>query len=373
MTGTETLLIGANLLILAILGYIAFILRRCQQQGRTSTTAASVAKPEMTDKEQLFDILVENAPCSVIAISAGYQVLLINEVAAAITGITREAALGRKCYEVFADGSVCPDCLVAKALATAKRHTQTMRLCDHAGAVKYIEQTGIPVLAGNGSVSYVLAFGLDITGTRELEHQNQQLAVETVTSLAKLIGNRDQYTGEHSARVRDIALAIGREVKLPADLLSELAIAAVLHDIGKIGIPEQILNKTGKLTESEYAIIQRHPQLGYDALVNIKQLEKVAEYILYHHECYDGRGYPSKKAGEEIPLISRILSIADVYEAITSDRVYRKAMNLEQTIMVMRAGRGTKFDPEILDAFFCFLRRERPESKLHLQDEEAAG
>lgn len=371
MAGTETLLIGINFLMLAVLVYIAFTLRRYQQ--KSSTTAAGIDNPGMTGKEKLFDVLVENAPCSVMAISSTYQVLMVNEVTAAITGVTREAALGRKCYEVFADGAVCPDCLVAKTLTTAKRHTQTTRRRNRSGAVKYIEQTAVPVLTSNGSVSYVLEFGLDITGKQELEHQNQQLAVETVTSLAKLIGNRDQYTGEHSARVRDIALAIGKELKLPADLLGELAIAAVLHDIGKIGIPEQILNKTGKLTESEYAIIQRHPQLGYDALVNIKQLEKVAEYILYHHECYDGRGYPSKKAGEEIPLISRILSIADVYEAITSDRVYRKAMNLEQTMMVMRTGRGTKFDPEILDAFFCFLRRERPESKLHLYDEEAVG
>lgn len=206
-----------------------------------------------------------------------------------------------------------------------------------------------------------------------LEQQNQQLAIETVTSLGKLIGNRDQYTGEHSLRVRDIALTIGTELRLPPGDMNELAIAAVLHDIGKIGIPEQILNKTGKLTESEFAIIQKHPQLGYDALINIKQLERVAEYILYHHECFDGRGYPCRKKGDEIPLISRILSVADVYEAITSDRVYRKAMNLEQTMMVMRAGRETKFDPEVLDAFFCVLRRERPDTRQYLYENEAVS
>lgn len=371
MTGTETLLIVINMLMLAIIVYIALTLRRCQK--KSNTTADIIDNQEITDKEKLFDLLVGNVPCAVTAISATYQVLMVNEVTTAITGVTREAALGRKCYEVFDSGTICPDCPVAKTLATAKPHTHTKRRRNHSGAVKYIEQTAVPVLTSTGSVSYVLEFSLDITGKQELEHQNQQLAVETVTSLAKLIGNRDQYTGEHSARVRDLALAIGKELKLPAALLGELAIAAVLHDIGKIGIPEQILNKTGKLTESEYAIIQKHPQLGYDALVNIKQLEKVAGYILYHHECYDGRGYPSQKAGEEIPLISRILSVADVYEAITSDRVYRKAMNLEQTMMVMRAGRGTKFDPEVLDAFFCFLRRERPDSKQYLYNSEAVS
>lgn len=368
MIATEALLISINLIILVIIIYIALELRRGQKHVK-----AISGNPELTDKDKLIDIMINNVPCAVTAISPTYQVLMVNEVTTAISGVTKEAALGHKCYEVFDAGAVCPGCPVVKALATAKSHKRVKKERNVHGATKYIEQTAVPVLNSSGSVSYVLEFTLDITEKVELEQQNQQLAVETVTSLAKLIGNRDQYTGEHSVRVRDIALAIGKELNLSADIMGELAIAAILHDIGKIGIPEQILNKTGKLTETEFAIIQKHPQLGYDALVNIKQLEKVAEYILYHHECYDGRGYPSQKIGQEIPLISRILSVADVYEAITSDRVYRKAMNLEQTMMVMRAGQSSKFDPEILDAFFRVLRRDRPDSKQYLYANEAVS
>ncbi|SMD09915.1 HD domain-containing phosphohydrolase [Sporomusa malonica] len=367
MLETETLLIGINVLILVIISSWAFAVRRSQGNRAKGTVDSEI----VGNKAKLFDIMVEHAPCAVTAISPTYQVLMVNKITTTISGVTKDAALGRRCYEVFGEGTICLGCPVAEALTTATTHKRTKQERNHHGAVKYIEQTAVPVLAGNGSVSYVLEFTLDITEKIELEQQNQHLAVETVTSLAKLIGSRDQYTGVHSARVKDIALAIGKELELAPDTMSELAIAAVLHDIGKIGIPEQILNKTGKLTESEFTVIQKHPQLGYDALINIEQLEKVAEYILYHHECYDGRGYPSRKRGQDIPFVSRILSVADVYEAITSDRVYRKAMNLDQTLMVMRAGRGSKFDPEILDAFFRVLARERPDAKQYLNDNEA--
>lgn len=369
MLETETLLIGINVLILAIVGFTAFAICRCQGKSTKRTAGNELAG----DKANLFDIMVEHAPCAVTAISPSYQVLMINRVTTVISGITKEAAIGRLCYEVFGEGTICQGCPVAIALSTAKTQKRTKQERNHIGAVKYIEQTAAPVLDENGCVSFVLEFTLDITEKIELEQKNQHLAVETVTSLAKLIGSRDQYTGVHSARVKDIALAIGNELALASDTMSELAIAAVLHDIGKIGIPEQILNKTGKLTDSEFAVIQKHPQLGYDALINIKQLEKVAEYILYHHECYDGRGYPNRKRGQDIPLVSRILSVADVYEALTSDRVYRKAMKLDQTMMVMRAGRGSKFDPEILDAFFRVLARERSEVKQYLNDNEAVS
>ncbi|MDF2570161.1 MAG: domain S-box-containing protein [Sporomusa sp.] len=369
MLATETLLFGLNLFILVIISYSAFKL--CRSQG--GCVKGMVDNEVLGDKAKLFDMMLEHVPCAVMAISPTYQVLTINEGFTTISGVTKEAALGRRCYEVLGEGRICSGCPVTMALVTAKACSSTKQQRNHNGTVKYIDQMAVPVLNGDGSVNYVFEFSLDVTERIALEQQNHHLAVETVTSLAKLIGSRDQYTGVHSARVKSIALNIGKELDLTPDSMSELAIAATLHDIGKIGIPEQILNKTGNLTESEYIVIQKHPQLGYDALVNIEQLEKVAEYILYHHECYDGRGYPSGKKGQDIPFISRILSVADVYEAITSDRVYRKAMSLEQAMLVMHAGRGSKFDPEILDAFFRVIARERPDAKSYLSSYAAVA
>lgn len=189
----------------------------------------------------------------------------------------------------------------------------------------------------------------------ELKKENKDLYIETVASLTKLIGSRDHSTGTHSERVREIALALGIYIGLSKEQLQELSIAAMLHDIGKIGIPENILSKQGKLSDQEYKIIQRHPIIGWEALKNIVPLKRVAEYILYHHENFDGTGYPCRLKWDMIPLISRILAIADVFEAITADRVYRKAMTIEQARMVMLEGRATKFDPKLMDAFIKML------------------
>lgn len=375
MPGMDVLLVMVlNLFILVIVLYIAAALRhRKSPDHGTNGTLAVQTDTSIGNKEKLFDIFWQYSPCAITAISPDFQILMLNEAATVISGVPQEKAMHSKCYEAFSEGAPCPQCPVARALITGQIHMRTKQEVEHDGVVKYLDQTAVPILGSSGAVDYVLEFTVDITERIELEQQNRQLAVETVTSLSTLIGSRDKYTGEHSIRVRDIAISIGSELRLSSAVMSELAIAAVLHDIGKIGIPEQILNKTGKLTDSEFTIIQKHPQIGYDALISIKQLEKIAEYILYHHECYDGRGYPSRKKGYEIPLISRILSVADVYEAITSDRIYRKAMNLEQTMMVMRSGRETKFDPEILDAFFCVLRRERPDIHSSLYDGAAVS
>jgi|GEM_PF-2605799 len=177
------------------------------------------------------------------------------------------------------------------------------------------------------------------------------LFIETVSSLTKLIGSRDHSTGTHSKRVRDIAGLIGRRLRLPRDVLNDIAVSALLHDIGKIGIPENILNKMGRLTLEEFAVIQLHPEIGYNAIKTIEPLRKIALYIRHHHEAFDGSGYPSGLRGQEIPMVSRILSVADVFEALTADRVYRKAMKFEEAIALLRNGRGMKFDSVVLDAF----------------------
>jgi HD-GYP domain-containing protein (c-di-GMP phosphodiesterase class II) len=208
-----------------------------------------------------------------------------------------------------------------------------------------------------GIADYALEIMLDITKKVQRERENTDLYIQTVTALAKLIENRDTSTGAHSQRVREVALAIGIELGLPPEVIDEISIAATLHDIGKIGISENILNKRGKLTNAEYELIKSHPQIGYDTLKNISRLKNISEYILYHHEKFDGTGYPTQRIGNDIPLVSRILCVADVYEAITADRVYRKAMTVEQALMIMYKGKGTHFDPVVLEALFIYLAR----------------
>lgn len=308
--------------------------------------------------QKLFGVILDHIPCEILAISPNYEVLMVNQELKRLTGIKRKDAVGKLCYDTFGEGQPCENCPVKRALATKTIHKNLKRQRVANRKTVYVEQMAIPVLDRDSQIDYVVEMSRDITQQVKLVQKNKKIFMETVTSLAKLIDSRDHSTGQHSARMKDIATSIGKKMGLSQSIIEEISITAILHDIGKIGIPEDILKKPGKLMPHEYHIIQRHPQIGYDTLVNISGLKKVAEYILSHHEMYNGQGYPAKKRGGEIPLISRIISVADVYEAITADRVYRKAMSQEQALQVMHEGRGNQFDPVVLDALFKVLARQ---------------
>lgn len=155
----------------------------------------------------------------------------------------------------------------------------------------------------------------------------------------------------HSQRVSDICYAIAKAMRLPKRQQEEVRLAGLVHDTGKIGIPEEILNKQEKLTDEEWAIIREHSKIGYDILSSINRFKHIAPYILQHHERIDGNGYPNKIQGNKIELYSKIIAIADAYDAMTSDRPYRKAMSKEQSIAEIKNCSGTQFDSKIAKIF----------------------
>jgi HD-GYP domain-containing protein (c-di-GMP phosphodiesterase class II) len=181
---------------------------------------------------------------------------------------------------------------------------------------------------------------------------------DTVKALAQAIGVKDHYTGGHCDRMAEYALAVAGRFNLSALEKKVLAYAAALHDIGKIGIPETILNKTGKLTPEEYAIMKTHPEKGAMIVRGVDFLAPVIPLIYYHQECYDGRGYPAGLAGEEIPLGSRIVAVLDAFDAMTSDRPYRKALPIERAIAEIRRYSNQQFDPLVVDAFLEILKEQ---------------
>jgi len=174
---------------------------------------------------------------------------------------------------------------------------------------------------------------------------------EIINHLLNLISQHDTGKARHSYKVANMAVAFAIKLNLPLQIIEETSTAALLHDIGKIKIPKNILNKPGKLTENEFQIIKKHSQYGFDILKNINQLKNIAEVVLCHHEKINGTGYPTGKAGKEIPLIAQILSIIDVYEAITSDRSYRKAMTRKEAFQVMHDGMETHFNTTLVKKF----------------------
>lgn len=169
-------------------------------------------------------------------------------------------------------------------------------------------------------------------------------------SLAKAVDARDAYTGSHSERVADLAARIAIRLGADAETVELTRLAASLHDLGKLAIPEEILRKPGPLTEPERMVLERHPQIGFRMLESLG-VDPVAEWVLHHHERWDGTGYPDGLAGEEIPLGARIIFVADAYDAMTSERVYRSRLSEEEALAELERCSGTQFDPQIVAAF----------------------
>lgn len=193
-----------------------------------------------------------------------------------------------------------------------------------------------------------------------------------ITGLAEAVDARDPYTAGHSRRVRVLAGAIGRALGLGPEALHRLQVAALLHDIGKLGVRDGVLLKAGPLTAAERAEIQEHALIGARILASAGIEPEIVDAVRHVHEWYDGRGYPAGLSGEEIPLLSRILAVADAFEAMTSDRAYRIALPWEVAAWELERGKGHQFDPRVVAAFCGLLRSTRGRSALQQVLSEAA-
>ncbi|MFC2071835.1 HD domain-containing phosphohydrolase [Chloroflexota bacterium] len=175
--------------------------------------------------------------------------------------------------------------------------------------------------------------------------------LSAITALAYALEAKDKYTSGHSQRVADIAVAVAKEMRLPQKIIDRVKLAGLLHDIGKIGVRESVLSKSGGLTDKEFQHIQKHPEIGEHILAPIADDEEILRLVRGHHERYDGSGYPDQLKDTQILLAARILAVSDAYEAMTSERPYRKAMGDKAASAEIERGRGTQFDPEVADAF----------------------
>lgn len=185
-----------------------------------------------------------------------------------------------------------------------------------------------------------------------LFEQVNQAGLETIKGLARALDSKDKYTANHSENVAQYGFLIAVAMGLDPETCQRIRLAGILHDIGKIGIPDDILNKPARLTDEEFMIIKQHPGKGYRILEPFKQMRDVADAACSHHERYDGFGYPRKLKGEAIPLGGRILALADAFDTLTSDRTYRPRVPIQDALVEMRRCAGGHFDPEVVAAFF---------------------
>lgn len=187
----------------------------------------------------------------------------------------------------------------------------------------------------------------------------ERLFVSSIKALANAIEARDAYTRGHSERVTKYSVKIAEKMGIEKDEIEKIRYAAVLHDIGKIKIREEILNKPGKLTDEEFDILKQHPTHGAKMLKPVEEFNDILPYLYHHHERYDGRGYPQGLSGSSIPLASRIMAVADTFDAMTSNRPYRKAMPVSKAIVELEKNAGTQFDPEIVKLFLDIIKNEK--------------
>jgi HD-GYP domain-containing protein (c-di-GMP phosphodiesterase class II) len=186
---------------------------------------------------------------------------------------------------------------------------------------------------------------------RERAQELKRSYTATVRALSNAVEARDAYTGKHAERVAAYGMQIARAAGLPLERMPELEFGFLLHDVGKVAIPDAILYKPGKLTAEERALMARHAEIGTEIMRGIEFLEGALEIVRSHHERWDGGGYPDGLAGEEIPLGARVFAVADVLDALTTDRPYRRASSLREAREMIAAESGRQFDPRVIEAF----------------------
>lgn len=237
------------------------------------------------------------------------------------------------------------------------------------GELQKTFQIEVTPITLNEDILGVLFLFKDITQhikyTTELEEHKKELTeklektyVETIQTIQHTVEAKDLYTRGHSNRVCEYSVLIGQKLGLSEDDISRLRIGGLFHDVGKIGIPDSILQKDGKLTDEEYFEIKKHPTIGAQILSNSSIFEEIIPIVKYHHERFDGKGYPEGLKGEDIPYLARITAVADAFDAMTSRRVYRNSLPINTVIEEIEKNKGTQFDPEIADVFLDILKNE---------------
>jgi putative nucleotidyltransferase with HDIG domain len=241
-------------------------------------------------------------------------------------------------------------------LATGQLEPWDFRVVDKDGRLIFVRSSSRPIYK-DGKIVGITALMTDITERKLSEekllksYENLQKTLnDAINTMAKIVETRDPYTAGHQQKVADLSTAIAREMKLEDTRIDQLRMSAIIHDIGKIYIPSDILSRPGKLSDMEFALIKAHAQAGYDIVKGMDFPCAIAQAILQHHERLDGSGYPNQLKGEDTLLEAKILAVADVIEAMAAHRPYRPALGIEKALEEISKNKGRLYDPDVVDA-----------------------
>ncbi len=290
-----------------------------------------------------------------------------NQVGHVITGLNASmfaAARSTAANRIIMIISLLLPLAIAVSLLLSRLFTYPIeQLSDGVARIQSGEDQVIVPITSNDELATLTRNFNKMAGTIEAQKRSlinysedlEQSYADIVKILAAALDARDNYTYGHSSRVSQLSVAVGKKLQLKPYELNELEMTCLLHDIGKINIPDSILNKPGQLDDDEYQQIKDHPYRGVEILDLTESLKKYIPAVLHHHEWYDGSGYPENLAGDDIPLYARVLSIADAYDAMTSSRPYRQGMSRHDAIAELKSFKGRQFHPEMVDLFIDAL------------------
>lgn len=373
-TAIETLKSGATDYVMKqrLLRLVPVVKRALKESAeqREKKQAEEKIRQAATEWRETFDSM----PYGVMLIDADLNITRANQSISALFGVPLNQVLGKKCHEIVHNGKnpieECPLPKLSAARKTAEVDFRETRMKKH------FQEYGTIIYDDAGTVKgYILSL-LDITEAKEkekklLDSRNaffnmlketdfaykelQAIYTGLIHAFVNAIDAKSPWTKGHSERVTHYSVTIAKRMGIKDKDIEELRIAALLHDIGKIGTYDTILDKPDRLTDEEFALVKMHPAKGADILKPVKQLSHLVPVIRHHHERIDGRGYPHGLKGDEIPLGSRIVHIADSFDSMTADRPYRPAPGMEYAISELRRCAGTQFDAEIAGLFAKIL------------------
>jgi putative nucleotidyltransferase with HDIG domain/PAS domain S-box-containing protein len=322
----------------------------------------------------------DSMPYGVMLVDKDFNIIRTNDYISKLLGISlKELVFNKKCYKlIHKSDRPIKDCPLVKSIET--QNTETFEYHEPALNKKYFRVIVTPLFGEEGApIAYVHSL-IDITDIKQQEKKLTQsrdaffnmlkdldLAYkelkgvyhELIIAFSNAMDAKSQWTRGHSERVTKYAISIANELDLKEKDIETLKTAALLHDIGKIGTYDMILDKPDKLTDDEFSLVKRHTIKGEEILRPIKELEHILPVIRSHHEKVDGSGYPDGLKGDEIPLLARIIRVADAFDSMTSDRPYRPASAREYAISELKRCSGTHFDPKIVEAFLKVLEKEK--------------
>jgi PAS domain S-box-containing protein len=327
--------------------------------GIVDITERKLAEEALQESEERYRSVVEHSHGGILIVDDAYRFTYVNDELCRILRYSREEIIGHDFRRFLDDESKQ---LVADRYARRQRGEEVppryeFNIVRKDGEKRRAEISSTVIRDSAGKVKSVAQI-LDITKRKRAEEELRQSYVKlqrafegTVNALVSAIEIRDPYTAGHQRQVTQLACAIAKEMDLPEEQIEGIRMAGMIHDLGKINVPAEILSKPGPLTELEYGLIKMHPQIGHDVLNGVIEFPwPVAQIVLQHHERMDGSGYPEGLAGEEILLEARILAVADVVEAMASNRPYRAPRGIDEALEEISQNKGVLYDPEVVDA-----------------------